>query len=77
MSCCHGHGHGHGTWCHGGYGYPPPDYEERAYGPRRGRRGRWVPDEDDLASYLADLEAEIAAVRRDLEASRRSSSGEA
>jgi hypothetical protein len=66
MGCCHWHG----PWCHGGYGYPPPDYGPRAHGPRRRRRGRWVLDEEDLEEYLADLESEIAAVRRDLEARR-------
>jgi hypothetical protein len=71
MGCCHWHG----PWRHG-YGYPPPDDEPPRYGPRRRRRGRWVPDEEDLEDYLAELEGEIAAVRRDLEA-RRSKAGDA
>jgi hypothetical protein len=66
MGCCHWHG----PSCHWGYGYPPPDYGPPAYGPRRRRRGRRVPDDEDLEDYLAELEAEIAAVRRDLEARR-------
>jgi hypothetical protein len=66
MGCCHWHG----PWCHRGYGYPPPDYGPPAYGPRRRRRRRWVPDDEDLEDYLAELEAEIAAVRRDLSARR-------
>jgi hypothetical protein len=32
--------------------------------------GGWVPDEEDLEAYFAELDAEIAAVRRDLEARR-------
>jgi hypothetical protein len=32
--------------------------------------GRRVPDDEDLEDYLGELEAEIAAVRRDLEARR-------
>lgn len=67
MGCCHWHG----PWCHGGHGYPPPDYYgPPAYGPRRRRRGRWASDDEDLEAYLADLEDEIAAVRRDLEGRR-------
>lgn len=75
MGCCYGHG----PWCHWdyGYGYPPPDYEgPPEYGRRRRRRGRWVPEEDDLEAYLGELEAEIAAVRRDLQAAREARSGQ-
>lgn len=73
MGCCHWHG----PCCAWGYGYPPPDYgPPPAAGPRwRRRRGRWVPDDEDLEAHLADLEAEIASVRRDLEARRSQASG--
>ncbi|HEX6423985.1 MAG TPA: hypothetical protein VFZ79_10935 [Acidimicrobiales bacterium] len=70
MGCCHWHG----PWCHGGCGYPLPDYGPPAYAPRRRRRGRWIPDEEDLEAYLADLEDEIAAVRRHLDARRSQAS---
>jgi len=72
MSC--DHGHGHGPWCHWGHAYAPPDYEPPTY--RRRGRGRWVPDEEDLEGRLAELEAELVAVRRDLEAARRSGAAE-
>ena len=71
MSCgwC-GYGHGH----HWGYGYgppPPPPWAgyEPGYGPRRRRRRA---DEEDLADYLSDLEAEVAQVREELERLRGS-----
>jgi hypothetical protein len=35
-----------------------------------------VPDEDDLEEYLGELEAEIAAVRRDVQAAREARSGQ-
>lgn len=62
MGCCYGHG----PWCHWGYGYPPPDYESLPQYRRR-RRGRWV-EEEDLEEYLGELEAEIAAIRREMRA---------
>jgi hypothetical protein len=72
MGCCHGHG----PWCHWGYGYPPPDYEGPPEYGRRRRRGRWVPDEEDLEEYLGELEAEIAAVRREMQTAREARSGQ-
>jgi hypothetical protein len=66
MSCWHGCVHGH-YWA---YAYGPP-----AYGPppwhRRPPRG-WDVADEDLEEYLADLEAEVAQVRADIEAIRRS-----
>jgi hypothetical protein len=53
--CC-GHGHGHGPGQAYGHG---PGF---ARGPRR-RRAR----AEDLEEYLGDLEAEIAAVRAELD----------
>ncbi|MHB1430841.1 MAG: hypothetical protein ACYCVZ_01815 [Streptosporangiaceae bacterium] len=82
MSCgwC---GHAHCPHCgyahcpYHGYDYEPPPWG--SYGPGYGsrRRRRRVPDEDDLAAYLEDLEDEIAQVREELQRVRRarSSSG--
>lgn len=66
--------HCHGPWCHGGYGYPPPGYGVPPTGSRLrappATPGAPGPDEEDHEEYLAELEAEIATVRRDLGARR-------
>lgn len=55
---------------------PDAEYEgPPEFGRRRRRRGRWVPDEEDLEEYLGELEAEIAAVRREMEAAREARTG--
>jgi hypothetical protein len=35
-----------------------------------------VPEEEDLEEYLGELEAEIAAVRREMQAAREARSGQ-
>ena len=74
MSCgwC-GHEYCHHGYCHHcGYGYGPPPFWAGygpGYGPRRRRRR--ALDEEDLAAYLEDLEAEIGRVREELTGLRR------
>jgi hypothetical protein len=69
---------GHGPWHRYGYPYPPPgyyppEYYEPAQRPRPRRR---AADTQELAEYLAQLEQQLAAIRREVEQLRGSESTE-
>lgn len=67
MSCWHGYGARPCTWP---YAYDPPLYGRPTMGYREPHQ--WDPDEKDLEEYLSELEAEVAEVRKDIEALRQS-----